>query len=249
MPETATKRFTCYMCWTNLTSKHQCSEYTNMRVSNHYRQTLLSLSVLVVILLFLFAGIPQASASNEFDANIAIDPRQDPVALHEAIRLLEQSKAIGLMRHALAPGVSDPQRFSLDDCATQRNLSDEGRQQAKSLGQILRENGLSSGDIRSSQWCRCVETAELLMLGPVKTENMLNSVFQRMENREAQTQALTTWMQERMTQPTESQATILVSHQANISALLGGSASSGELLIVGLVADELSVLMRLLIPH
>ena len=29
-----------------------------------------------------------------------------------------------LMRHTLAPGVGDPQRFRLGDCTTQRNLSD-----------------------------------------------------------------------------------------------------------------------------
>jgi hypothetical protein len=39
-----------------------------------------------------------------------------------------------MMRHADAPGYSDPDGFRLDDCATQRNLGDLGRAQARALG-------------------------------------------------------------------------------------------------------------------
>ena len=43
--------------------------------------------------------------------------------------------AFAIMRHALAPGTGDPADFSVDDCTTQRNLSDEGRRQAEAIGQ------------------------------------------------------------------------------------------------------------------
>ena len=33
---------------------------------------------------------------------------------------------IVLMRHALAPEIGDPEKFTLDHCATQRNQSDTG---------------------------------------------------------------------------------------------------------------------------
>jgi hypothetical protein len=36
---------------------------------------------------------------------------------------LRSGTAVGLLRHATAPGVGDPAYFRLEDCATQRNLS------------------------------------------------------------------------------------------------------------------------------
>lgn len=64
-------------------------------------------------------------------------------------------------RHALAPGTFDPEGFRLDDCSTQRNLDDEGRAQARRIGEWFRQQGLASARVRSSPWCRCVDTAML----------------------------------------------------------------------------------------
>ena len=36
-----------------------------------------------------------------------------------------------IVRHALAPGTGDSDSFTLDDCATQRNLGVRGREQAR----------------------------------------------------------------------------------------------------------------------
>ena len=67
-----------------------------------------------------------------------------------------------LLRHAVTePGLGDPQNFVLGDCATQRNLSAAGRVQARALGQWLRTQGIPVGEVRSSQWCRCLDTARL----------------------------------------------------------------------------------------
>lgn len=49
------------------------------------------------------------------------------LANREALSALREGGHIALMRHALAPGYSDPDAFRLDDCSTQRNLSTEGR--------------------------------------------------------------------------------------------------------------------------
>ena len=65
-------------------------------------------------------------------------------------------------RHALAPGTFDPPHFKLGDCATQRNLSAEGRAQALRLGAWFAAQGLQRPEsVRSSPWCRCMETATL----------------------------------------------------------------------------------------
>jgi hypothetical protein len=72
-----------------------------------------------------------------------------------AAERLREPGAVLLIRHALAPGIGDPENFQLGDCATQRNLSDEGRQQARAIGRWLRSRGIQHARVYSSQWCRC----------------------------------------------------------------------------------------------
>ena len=67
-----------------------------------------------------------------------------------------------LLRHAATtPGVGDPPDFRLGDCATQRNLSDEGRAQARRIGAWFARHRLAPAAVRSSAWCRCIDTARL----------------------------------------------------------------------------------------
>ena len=81
------------------------------------------------------------------------------------------------LRHALAPGFGDPANFSIHDCRTQRNLSQAGREQSRRIGQYLRDEAIGLEVILSSRWCRCVETAAELGLGPFTTHDGLNSFF------------------------------------------------------------------------
>ena len=77
---------------------------------------------------------------------------------------LRRAQAIGgvlMLRHALAPGTFDPPGFKLGDCSSQRNLNDEGRAQARQLGAWFSANRLRPSLVRSSPWCRCLETATL----------------------------------------------------------------------------------------
>jgi hypothetical protein len=78
-----------------------------------------------------------------------------------ALQLLRGGGLVLALRHALAPGTFDPPNFQLGDCSTQRNLNDEGRQQARQIGAWFQAQGLRPARVRSSPWCRCVDTAEL----------------------------------------------------------------------------------------
>ena len=140
---------------------------------------------------------------------------------------LRSGEAFAIMRHALAPGYSDPAHFDETDCATQRNLSDEGRAQAREIGDVFRASGIAEADVLTSVWCRCRETAELLGLGPVADLRPLNSFFEHRERREPQTEALRDWLAARA----PGKPLVLVTHQVNISALLGRATRSGETLI------------------
>lgn len=149
----------------------------------------------------------------------------DQAALWQAIR---SGEAAALMRHAIAPGTGDPATFRIDDCATQRTLSENGRAQARAIGARFRANGVAAAEVRSSRWCRCLETAELLGLGPVLAMPALNSFFGDREEGPDQTAALRrylgAWAGER--------PLVLVTHQVNVTALTGVYPASGEVVVV-----------------
>jgi phosphohistidine phosphatase SixA len=67
-----------------------------------------------------------------------------------------------LLRHAITmPGVGDLAGMRLDDCSTQRNLTDEGRCHAGRVGGAFRACGVTVDRVLSSPWRRCQETARL----------------------------------------------------------------------------------------
>ncbi len=140
-----------------------------------------------------------------------------------------------LMRHALAPGTGDPATFDLDDCSTQRNLNEVGREQARLTGEAFRQRNVPVGQVLSSQWCRCLETAELLNLGEVEPYPPLNSFFQDRSTADAQTQQVREFM---VNYPDEPGVTVMVTHFVNISALSGSSVSSGEMVVMQVNDDD-----------
>ncbi|TQV70632.1 histidine phosphatase family protein [Denitrobaculum tricleocarpae] len=164
-----------------------------------------------------------------FGLLLAVLPRDAAVADDEALlRSVAAEGHIVIMRHALAPGTGDPGNFALRDCSTQRNLSDTGRAQAERIGARLRDAGLGSARVLSSQWCRCLETAELLGLGPVEELEPLNSFFRQREKQPAATQALKDWL---AAQPS-GEPLVLVTHQVNITALTSVFPQSGEMIVL-----------------
>ena len=103
---------------------------------------------------------------------------------------LQSTDYVLLMRHTRAPGIGDPANYTLDDCKTQRNLSDEGRKQAVAVGHWLKKQGVQTANVHTSAWCRCKDTAELLRLGPVTLEPTLASFFDDMAQAKTQNQKL-----------------------------------------------------------
>lgn len=145
-----------------------------------------------------------------------------------------------LMRHALAPGVGDPPGFRPGDCGTQRNLSDEGRAQARAAGERLRAAGVQVGQVLSSPWCRCLDTARLLGLGPVQASGAFASSFREDDRREAEIadearRVMAAWRGPGVL--------VAVTHQVNIQALTGENTASGEMLVLRREADGRHVLV------
>ena len=151
------------------------------------------------------------------------------------------SGAVLLMRHAIAPGTGDPASFRLDDCGTQRNLSDEGRAQARAIGAALAANGVRPVWIATSQWCRTRETAAELGLGPFEDWPALNSFFQDRGTGPAQTAEVLAGLPARLGQG----PVLLVTHQVNITALTGIVPRSGEIIVAEWDSGTLRVTGRL----
>jgi len=144
---------------------------------------------------------------------------------------LETGSHVLMMRHADAPGYSDPDGYNLSDCSTQRNLGEVGKTQARMIGQWLSGQGITSAQVYSSPWCRCKDTATLLNKGAVIIEPSLGSFFENRGNRQEQTR-LTQIKIAELLKASPRKPVIMVTHQVNIQALTGQSLSSGGMVLV-----------------
>ena len=161
-----------------------------------------------------------------------------------ALRALRAGGAVVAFRHALAPGTFDPPGFKLGDCSTQRNLNDEGRAQARRIGQWFVQQGLRPARVRSSPWCRCVDTATLAF-GKAEPWAALGSPRGSPEQTNAQHLAeLKRALRQAAASPRALQ--VWVTHMFVLSALTQQNSASGEGLVLAAGAgDTVNVLGRI----
>jgi broad specificity phosphatase PhoE len=153
--------------------------------------------------------------------------------------LLREGGCVVLMRHAQTePGVGDPPNFKLGECSTQRNLSETGREQARRVGAAFVRERIKLDQVRSSAWCRCVDTA-MLAFKQNTVWPPINSFFGS-EGRDSQTRevlaAAQSWMAPRNL--------MLVTHQVNITALTGEFLAMGEVFVTRPESGRLRLLAR-----
>tara|TARA_B100000965_G_scaffold251715_1_gene211757 strand:- start:223 stop:780 length:558 start_codon:yes stop_codon:yes gene_type:complete len=141
---------------------------------------------------------------------------------------LQKGGKLIFIRHAYAPGSGDPDNFDINNCSTQRNLSENGRIQALKIGDFFKLKKILIGKVYSSEWCRCKETASIAFKN-FETKKFLNSFFstQFTKNRKKQMinfeKFLNNW--------DEDQNLIFVTHYVVISEILNYAPSSGEIII------------------
>lgn len=132
---------------------------------------------------------------------------------------------VALIRHGNAPpGYGDPPGFRIDDCATQRNLDERGRAQARALGEAFRQHGVRPDKILSSPWCRCLETARLMALGPVDGTWAVAASDKSPERLVALRQMLANWR--------GPGTLVVVTHGLTVQALVGIMPGQAETVVV-----------------
>ena len=141
---------------------------------------------------------------------------------------LQEGEKLIFIRHAYAPGNGDPGNFNLNDCSTQRNLNEDGRKQAKKIGEFFRNNKIKIDKVLSSEWCRCKETADIAFKD-FTTNSFLNSFYSSKyeKNKDKQVKALNDYIKKFES----NKNLILVTHYVMISEVLNYSPSSGEIVV------------------
>lgn len=149
-------------------------------------------------------------------------PRQ-ALAADEAAGLLARGNVYALFRHAQAPGTFDPPGFRLEDCSTQRNLDDEGRAQARRLGEWFSSRGLAPAAVRSSPWCRCLDTAR----GAFGRATAWPALGSPSGLADTERRTRTTELRRALAQPQPGRFEVWVTHQFVIADLVGEATGSG----------------------
>lgn len=142
--------------------------------------------------------------------------------------LLRAGGCVLMLRHAQTEaGVGDPPGFTLGNCSTQRNLSDEGRAQSRRIGAWFQAQGLRPRAVQSSAWCRCIDTATLAFGSPQGLP-ALNSTFGTAGRQPAQTRALKALL----AAIPAGQFDVWVTHQVHMTDLCGAYPGLGEGFVV-----------------
>jgi phosphohistidine phosphatase SixA len=163
----------------------------------------------------------------------------------EAWAALVKGGYVALIRHGNAPPGygGDPPGFRIDDCKTQRNLDEQGRGEGRALGEGFRAHGVRVDRILSSPWCRCLETARLMAVGPVESSWAL------VPDRDPSAPVRLLELKEIVSAWRGPGTLVLVTHALTVRALLGflpiqgetvvlkpGPGSAGGANLVGLIA-------------
>jgi broad specificity phosphatase PhoE len=91
--------------------------------------------------------------------------------------------SVVVLRHSYAPGGFDPPDAKLEDCSTQRNLDENGRAQARRVGEAFRQHAIAVARVLSSPRCRCLDTARLAF-GRVEPWDVLQGALSDTELRQ-----------------------------------------------------------------
>jgi len=146
--------------------------------------------------------------------------------------VLKTDGSVVVLRHSYAPGGFDPPDARLDDCSTQRNLDESGRQQARLIGDAFRQHGIAVGKVLSSPRCRCLDTARLAF-GRVESWDPLQGSLDDTALRRRRVEEIRKVISEHGEGP----PMVVVTHGSVVSDLTGLNVRMGEFVVLRRAAD------------
>ena len=153
---------------------------------------------------------------------------------------LREGGHVVLLRHAMISGTAEPAGFDIDKCNTQRNLSERGRNQARKIGALFGARAAPIERIRSSRYCRCLETARIAFRSQPEVFEALDLPGEDADERARQKEKIL----EEIRAYSGSDLLVLVTHLENIQDLTGVSPREGEAVIVTAEGEGVRVLGR-----
>ena len=175
-------------------------------------------------------------------AGLGAAAADDLLAPPTAVNALRQGGYVLYFRHAATDMTkNDAGMKSFEDCPTQRNLVDRGRDDARAVGAAIKAFGIPIGKVRASPYCRTVETADLLFGGAEKTAEVRGGSAQA--NDPARYAALRKLLSER---PAPGTNDVIVSHGNPFHAVAGPPyLAEGEAAVVLPTGDGFRVVARI----
>lgn len=119
--------------------------------------------------------LAQAEAEEELtEGEKANADFQDKLTGTELLNALQEGGYVIYFRHAQTEkDYADQVTADVNNCSTQRVLSEEGWQQARTIGAAFQENSIPVGEVITSEYCRAWQTAGLAF-GKYEKNSALN---------------------------------------------------------------------------
>jgi phosphohistidine phosphatase SixA len=146
----------------------------------------------------------------------SIDTKLEKKAL---VRALQKGGYVIYFRHAATDrSQKDSDRLNLSDCAAQRNLSEQGREQSRAIGKAFRALGIKAATVITSPFCRCIDMGKLAFGEVAISEGLLFA----MSKDEQESKRLAAALRKLLgTKPSDGANTVLISHSVNLKEATG----------------------------
>jgi phosphohistidine phosphatase SixA len=142
-----------------------------------------------------------------------------PQVDHALLAQLRQGGFVIFFRHAQTELNNIPvESESIGKCETQRNLSAAGKKTAKDLGQALKALRIPVGEVKTSPFCRCKDTAQLAFGSYTVDRNLYFSLNIEPDARRQFADVLRKML---ASPPAAGTNTMIVSHTANLREATG----------------------------
>jgi len=153
----------------------------------------------------------------------------------EIVSSLREGGYVIFFRHGSTDfSQKDTDRKNLANCDTQRRLNDKGRLQAKQIGEGFKLKDIPVGDIITSQYCRCVNTAKIAFGRAESSADITSIQGVSTEERMRRVSALRAMLN---TPPKPGTNTVLVAHKWMFKDASGQALSEGEAAIFKPVSE------------